>query len=126
LRPCGETEERRSMKTLLVGAVGVLALQALLVLGYLAVNRQDAIILNPDKGNLNENGIAMVMTCGEGSGSGVLDKVPPNGEDAGPWTRGRTVQGDCNIYYYHNTLYHACFHSPPALGPCRRDRGMFD
>jgi hypothetical protein len=77
LRPCGETEERRSMKTLLVGAVGVLALQALLVLGYLAVNRQDPIILNPDKGNLNENGIAMVMTCGEGSGSGVLDKVPP-------------------------------------------------
>ena len=106
--------------------VGVFLVEVLLVGAYLAANDQDPIILNPDRGNLNENGIAMVMTCGEGSGSGVLDKVPPNGEDAGPWTRGRTVWGDCNIYYHHDTRYHACLHSHPTLGPCRRDRGMFD
>ena len=33
MRPCGETEERRSMKMLLLWAVVVLALQVLLVGG---------------------------------------------------------------------------------------------
>ena len=115
---------RINMKMLLVGAVGMLALQVVLVLWYLAASSQDPIILNPDRGNLLENGIAMAMVCGESSG--VLDKVPPNGEDAGPWTRGRTVRGDCNIYYHHDTYYHACFHNHPTLDPCRLARGEFD
>ena len=66
---------RINMKMLLVGAVGMLALQVVLVLWYLAASSQDPIILNPDRGNLLENGIAMAMVCGESSG--VLDKVPP-------------------------------------------------
>jgi len=36
---------------LLVGAVGVLVLQALLVWGYLAVGEGDLIVLNPDRGD---------------------------------------------------------------------------
>lgn len=39
------------MKRVLLGAVGVLVLQALLVWGYLAVNKQDPIVLNPDRGD---------------------------------------------------------------------------
>jgi len=38
------------MSGILAGAVGVLVLQALLVGGYLAVSRQDPIVLNPDRG----------------------------------------------------------------------------
>jgi hypothetical protein len=90
------------MKMLLVGAVGVLALQVVLVGGYLAVNRQDPIILNPDRG-LDENGITMVMYCGEGSDREELDKVPPDGA-LGPWSRGRTIRGDCDIWYHDGVL----------------------
>jgi len=101
------------MKTLLMGAVGVLVLQALLFLGYLAVYgqdpiiRQDPITLNPP-GGLDLNGVRMVMFCGEnsiisGSGRGMLDKVPPDGH-LGPWTRGRTMQGDCTIWYHQSVL----------------------
>jgi hypothetical protein len=92
------------MKLLLVGAVGVLALQALLVVGYLAVSRYDPIVLNPDRGRLDDSGVTMVMFCGEGRtprgrGSEVLEKVPPNG-DVGSWSRGRTVRGNCDIWYH--------------------------
>src|SRR5829696_4194202 len=97
------------MKMLLVGAVGVLALQALLVVGYLAVSRYDPIVLNPDRGRLDDSGVTMVMFCGEGRtprgrGSEVLEKVPPNG-DVGSWSRGRTVRGNCDIWYHHNLAY---------------------
>ena len=67
------------MKMLLVGAVGVLALQVLLVGGYLAVGEQDPFILNPDSGSLVDDGVMMAVFYGEGSGSGMLDRVPPDG-----------------------------------------------
>jgi hypothetical protein len=54
------------MKTLLVGALGMLALQVLLVGGYLVVGSQDPIILDPESGSLEEDGLTMVMLCGEG------------------------------------------------------------
>jgi hypothetical protein len=71
-----------SMKTLLAGAVGMLALQVLLVGGYLAVSSQDPIILNPDRANLDEGGVTMAMLCGDGRtpqgrGSKVLEEMPP-------------------------------------------------
>jgi hypothetical protein len=53
------------MKMVLLGAVGVLALQALLVVGFPAVNRANRIVLNPES-PLDLSGIAMVMFCGEG------------------------------------------------------------
>ena len=96
------------MKMVLVGVVGVLVVQVLLVGGYLAVSRHDPIILNPER-KLDENGIAMVMLCGDtptisGSGSGVLDKVPPDGA-YGPWSRGRAnVRGACDIWYHNGVL----------------------
>jgi hypothetical protein len=96
------------MKMVLLGAVGVLALQALLVVGFPAVNRANRIVLNPES-PLDLSGIAMVMFCGEGRtpqgrGSGVLEKMPPNG-DVGAWSRGRTVRGDCDIWY-HQQVQH--------------------
>jgi hypothetical protein len=39
------------MKMLLLGAVGMLAFQVLLVTAYLVVNAQDPIVLNPDRGD---------------------------------------------------------------------------
>ena len=90
---------------MLLGAVGVLVLQALLVFGYLAASKQDPIVLNPERGQLDEIGITMVMFCGDGSGREVLDKVPPDGGLA-PWTRGRTIRGDCDVWYHHSVLYH--------------------
>ncbi len=97
------------MKTMLVGAVGLLALQALLVGAYLAVDSQDPFILNPESGSLEEDGLTMVMLCGEGRTpegrhSEVLEKMPAGG-DIGGWSRGRTVRGDCDIWYHHNMLY---------------------
>jgi hypothetical protein len=89
-------------KTLLVAAVGMLALQLVLVGVYLAVNRQDPIILNPDRG-LDDNGITMVMFCGQGSDREELDKVPPDG-NFGPWSRGRTIRGNCDIWYHDGVL----------------------
>jgi hypothetical protein len=87
----------------LLGAVGVVALQALLVVGFLAVNRAAPIVLNPER-PLDLSGVAMLMFCGEGRtpqgrGSGVLEKVPPNG-DVGSWSRGRTVRGNCDIWHH--------------------------
>jgi len=98
------------MRMLLVGALGMLALQVLLVVGYLAVSAQDPIILNPNSGSLQENGVTMVMLCGETNTiSGrpiedVLDKVPPDG-DVGAWTQGRTLRGNCDVFYHHSLLY---------------------
>ncbi len=51
----------------------------------------------------------MVMLCGKGHtpggrGSEVLEKMSPDG-DVGAWTRGRTVRGDCDIWYHHNLTY---------------------
>ena len=92
------------MKTLRV-VVGVLIIQTLLVGAYLAVYRQDPIIPDPDRGHMVQNGVTMVMFCGAGSYRAALDKVPPNG-DLGMWTRGRTVRGDCDIWYHRGALYH--------------------
>jgi hypothetical protein len=91
---------------MLVGAVGVMVVQVVLGRSYLTVNRQDPIILNPDR-KLDENGVAMVMFCGSSADSGreVLTKVPPD-RQLGPWTRGRTIRGDCDIWYHHSVLYH--------------------
>jgi len=95
------------MKMLLAGALGMLALQVLLVLGYLALNVRDPFILDPT-GGVDPNGIAMVMLCGEGMtpegrGSEVLNNMPPDG-DVGPWYRGRTVEGNCNIFYHYGIV----------------------
>ena len=96
---------------MLVGAVGVLALQALLVLGVLSMDSVDPIILNPDE-ELSNDGVMMAVFCGEYSGSGVLNGVPPDGE-SGAWSRGRTVRGNCDIWYHHNVLY-----NPHAIEEC--------
>lgn len=42
----------------------MLAVQVLLVVGYLAVSQQDPIILDPNRGGIVENGIAMAAYCG--------------------------------------------------------------
>src|SRR5215208_210247 len=111
MRPCSKASVYHvRMRMLLVGAVGVIALQVLLVLGYLALNVNNPFILDPDDG-VNPHGIAMVMLCGkgmtpEGRGSEVLNNMPPDG-DLGPWYRGRTVptpEGDCNIFYHYGIV----------------------
>jgi len=96
-----------SIKSILLGMVGVLALQVLLVFGYLALNVNDPFILDP-AGGVNPHGVAMVMLCGEGitpegRGSEVLNNMPPDG-DLGPWYRGRTVGGGCNIFYHYGIV----------------------
>ncbi len=111
------------MKTLLAGAVGMLALRVLLVGYYLVVNQQDPIILNPDW-SLDDDGITMVMYCGESNVREELDEVPPDG-GSGPWTQARTIWGDCDIWYHHNAGHHTCDHSHPSPSPCR-DRGTLD
>jgi hypothetical protein len=86
------------MKMLLgasLGAVGMLAIQALLIVGFLAVSEQDPFILNPNSGSLEPDGLTMVMFCGEGHtpegrGSEVLQKMPPDGR-LGGWSQGRTT-----------------------------------
>src|SRR5215207_10227204 len=75
------------MKTMLVGALGMFALQVLLVGSYLVVDSQDPIILDPESGSLEEDGLTMVMLCGEGHTpegrlSEVLSKMPPDGDGA--------------------------------------------
>ena len=95
------------MKALLLGAVGVIVLEVLLVLGFLVLRVDDPFIFAPPSGS-NPNGIAMVMLCGKGMtpggrGSEVLNNMPPDG-DHGPWVRGRTVQGDCNIFYHYGIV----------------------
>ena len=94
---------------LLVGALGMLALQALLVWGLLAASNQDPFILNPNSGSLERDGLTMVMFCGaghtpEGRFSKVLDKMPPDGS-LGGWSRGREVWGNCDIWYHHTIFY---------------------
>ena len=106
------------MKMLLPGAVGVLALQVLLVGGYFTVNSQGPIILHPDS-DLAESGVIMAMFCGGGSGSRALDKVPA-GEDLGPWTKGRTMRGDCDIWYHLSLLYNSHAHESCLVG-CDHD-----
>jgi hypothetical protein len=109
------------MRMLLVGALGMLALEVLLVGGYLAASSQDPFILNPNSGSLEEDGITMVMLCGqghtpEGRLSEVLSKMPPDG-DIGGWSRGRTLRGDCGIWYHHNIFYNP---HGESNGPSRR------
>jgi len=111
------------MKTLLVGAVGMLALQVLLIGGLLSTQSYDPIILNPDK-NLSGDGISMAMFCGEGHtpegrGSEVLQKMPPDG-NGGAWSRGRTVRGNCDIWYHHNLFYNPHAHEACLVG-CDHD-----
>ena len=111
---------------LLVVAVGVLALQALLVTGYLAVKRDDPIVLNPDRGILSRGGVMMAVYCGRGGrGKDLLDKIPPDGWD-GPWSKGRTLPGDCDIWYHHPSSWRPCepghcrltFDERPCRNPC--------
>jgi hypothetical protein len=83
----------------------------------------DPILLNPDS-ELSEDGVSMVVLCGEGNtpegrGSGVLEKMPPDG-DVGTWTRGRTVRGNCGIWYHHNFLYKPHAHEACLIG-CDHD-----
>jgi hypothetical protein len=117
--------EGRSMKMLLVGAVGVLALQVVLVGAYLAVDSQDPILLNPESGSLEDDGLTMVMLCGEGltpegRGSEVLSKMPPDG-DIGAWSRGRALRGDsCDIWYHHNVFYNPHAYEECSVG-CDHD-----
>jgi hypothetical protein len=86
--------------------------------GYLAVSEQDPFILNPDS-ELAESDFTMAMFCGDGSGSRALDKVPA-GEDLGPWTKGRTMRGDCDICYHHSLLYNPHTHESCLVG-CDHD-----
>jgi hypothetical protein len=95
------------MKMFLMGAVAALLLSALLVSGYLFVSKENRIVLILDSGALVENGVMMTMFCGKGSGKELLDKVPPDG-NVGPWTKGRTVRGDCDIWYHHTERYSRC------------------
>jgi hypothetical protein len=98
------------MKAVLLGAAGMLVLQALLVVGYLSVSKQDPIILNPDRGGLVASGVMMATFCGEGgSGKEMLPGLPSNGRwDS--WTRGQTVRGDCGVWYHHRDGYSPCSH----------------
>ena len=96
---------------LVVGALGMLAVQVLLVVGYLAVSQQDPIILDPNRGGIVENGIAMAAYCGPQSGKGMLDELPANGE-WDTWAKGQTMllsESSCNIWYHHEG-YSACAH----------------
>jgi hypothetical protein len=111
------------MKMALVGAVGMLAFQVLLVGGYYAAGSTGPLLLRPDSG-LQEDGVSMVMLCGEGHtpegrGSKVLEKMPPDG-DVGAWSRGRTVLGRCSIWYHHHILYNPHAHEACLIG-CDHD-----
>jgi hypothetical protein len=95
---------------LLVGAVGVLILQLLLLGSYLYINDQDPIVLNPDRGGMVENGIAMATYCGPRSGKGTLKSLPANGRwDV--WSKGRAVRlggASCTVWYHHHPGYTPC------------------
>ena len=95
------------MYRILLGAIGALVLSALLVSGYLWLARENLIILSLDRGALVKNGVMLATYCGKGSGKEMLDKVPPDGS-SGPWTKGRTVRGDCDIWYHHTNRYSRC------------------
>ncbi len=111
------------MRKLLLGALAMLALQVLLILGYLAVNAQDPIILNPDRGAMVHNGVMMAAFCGPQSGKGMLAKISTDGR-FDSWTKGRTVRSRCTIWYHHHEGYNPCaghnqfvFNRHPCLGP---------
>ena len=102
------TREEREVRRFLLGAIATLVLQVALVGGYLVVSGGDSFLLNPNSHILDKDGIGMAMLCGkgmtpEGRGSEVLNNMPPDG-DLGPWYRGRTVQGDCNIFYHYGIV----------------------
>jgi hypothetical protein len=108
---------------LLVGVVGVLALQGLLGWGLLSMDSLDPVLLNPDQ-ELNEDGITMVMLCGEGRTplgrrSGLLEKMPPDGGSFA-WSRGRTLRGNCDIWYHHGPLYNPLANETCLVG-CDHD-----
>ena len=88
------------------------------------MDSQDPIILNPESGSLaaeHEHGAAVLLKASTlgGSGSGVLDNVPPDG-DVGAWTKGRTVHGDCDIWYHHSLKYNPNAHEACLVG-CNHD-----
>ena len=88
------------------------AVQVLLVLGCLAVSAQDPIILDPNRGGIVGNGIAMVAYCGPHSGKEMLDELPANGE-WDTWTKGQAVilsESSCNVWYHHHEGYSPCAH----------------
>jgi hypothetical protein len=87
---------------IIVGAVGVLAVQVLLIWTYLLVNGSDPIILNPDR-RLDENGPTVLIACGPGDDRELTRTV--KGGKYGMWTHGWTVRGDCDIWYYHKVGY---------------------
>ena len=113
---------------MLVGAVGVLVLQALLVWGYLAVGKGDPIVLNPDRGGLVENGFMMTAFCGDSSGKGMLDSLPANGR-WDTWTKGRTVQvseASCTVWYHHPG-YSPCAHAGYTFErPCPERKRVYE
>ena len=84
------------MKTLLVGAAGVLALQALFVLGYLA------LAASPEEDRLVTKGIQQIVVCRKGSsGSGdilynIMQEIP--GAE-GTW--GVEKDGDCRVMRHY-------------------------
>jgi hypothetical protein len=107
------------MKMLLLGAVGMLGLQVLLVGGFFALGSQGPVLLHPDS-KLDEDGITLAMLCGEGRtpegrGSEVLSKMLPDG-DIGAWSRGRTVRGNRDLWYHHNVLYNPHAHEACWVG----------
>jgi hypothetical protein len=87
---------------LLVGAVGVIVVQVILVWGYLLVNGSDPIILNPDR-RIDQNGPSVLIVCGPGDDRRLTKSV--EGGEYGIWTRGRTVRGDCDVWYHHKVGY---------------------
>ena len=97
----------RLMRRLAV-PVGALVLSALLLVsGYLWLTRNNLIIQSLDRGALDKNGVMMATYCGSGSGNKMLDKIPPDGS-SGVWTKGRTIRGNCDIWYHHTSRYQRC------------------
>ncbi len=82
---------------MLLGAVGVLALEALLVLGYLA------LAAYPEEGPLVRSGIQQIVICRKGSsGSGdiwykITQEIP--GAESGTW--GVEKDGDCRVLRHY-------------------------
>jgi hypothetical protein len=106
------------MRMLAVGAVGMLALQVLLIGGGVwALDSVDPILVNPDQ-KLSHAGVSMVMLCDDegltpkGRLSEVLSKMPPDGS-WGAWSRGREVRKGCDIWYHHEVFY-----SPHSIEEC--------
>jgi len=97
---------------ILPGAALTFVIQLLLIGGYLFINRQDPIVLNPDRGGMVEHGVAMATYCGPQSGKGILKNLPANGR-WDTWTKGRAVRlgkGSCTVWYHHHSGYSPCEH----------------